>query len=265
MSNVNARGRRSGVQSVFRALDLLDTLEREGGTLGISELADLVGLPAGTVHRLATTLVDSGYLRHLSDRRYCLGSRLASLGASATALMGTQAQPVLRDLAGALGETANLAVFSSGDAEYVGQVAGSHSMRMFTEVGRRVPVHSTGVGKALLSMLADHEALRVLRREGMPSFTSSTITTPELMVKELAHIREQGYAVDDGEMEVGVRCVAVPFHAGSLMAVSVSGPSLRMTPDLVIRAADALKHAAVRLSGSLDDRPERPTAGDARM
>ncbi len=179
MSNVNARGRRSGVQSVFRALDLLDTLEREGGTLGISELADLVGLPAGTVHRLATTLVDSGYLRHLSDRRYCLGSRLASLGASATALMGTQAQPVLRDLAGALGETANLAVFSSGDAEYVGQVAGSHSMRMFTEVGRRVPVHSTGVGKALLSMLADHEALRVLRREGMPSFTSSTITTPE--------------------------------------------------------------------------------------
>ncbi|WP_335991374.1 IclR family transcriptional regulator [Glycomyces sp. MUSA5-2] len=254
-----ARG--TGVQSVERALALLEALDTAGDAVGIGELAAATGLPAGTIHRLLRTLVDRGWAHQLPDRRYMLGTRIARMGASANALLGRRARPVLRAVAVELGETANLAVLAADAAEYVAQVAGTHSMRMFTEVGSRVPLHSTGVGKALLSRLPDETVRDLLRRMGMPRFTDTTITDPERMVRELAAVRERGYAVDDGEMELGVRCVAVPFTAGVRFAISVSGPAPRMTDALVARAAAALTDAAARLRDELDDRHAAPDRG----
>lgn len=245
--------RKTGVQSVERALDLLEALGNAGRSMSVSELADTVGLPAGTIHRLLRTLVDRGYAHQLPDRRYTIGGRLARMGANANAILGLRAQPVLRELALELGETANLAVLSMDAAEYISQVAGTHSMRMFTEVGHRVPLHSTGVGKALLSRLPDETVLKLLGRAGMPRFTPTTIVDPERMLAELALIRDRGFAVDDSEMELGVRCVAVPFFAGVPFAVSISGPTLRMTDELLERAATSLALAGDRLSRDLDD------------
>jgi IclR family transcriptional regulator, acetate operon repressor len=236
------------VQSVARALGLLDLVEAAGGSLSISAMAEQSALPVGTVHRLVQTLVAGGYLRQLADRRYCLGSRLVTLGTSANLLVGVHARPVLAALAEEFGETANLAVLSSGMAEYLAQVAGRHSMRTFTEVGHRVPLHCTGVGKAMLAMLPDIEAERALDQSGMVPVTATTITGTEAMLAELAAIRAQGYAVDEGEMEVGVRCVAVPIPGAPVMAVSISGPDVRVTPELVARAVPRLVDAAQQLS-----------------
>lgn len=247
----NARG--SGVQSVERTLDLLEALDEHGGSMSVTELASQTGLPAPTIHRLAQTLISRGYLRQRPDRRYTLGSRLAALGASAGAMLGSRAQPLLRELARKLQETVNLAILTPDGAEYIGQSAGSHSVRMFTEVGRRVPLHSTGVGKALLSLLPDHDVQRLLRPDDMQRFTSTTITTPESMLAALAIIRERGFAMDEGEMEQGVRCIAMPFVAGSYMAVSVSGPEARMTDELVERARVALDAARAELVVMLTD------------
>ena len=247
MSDARSNVRGSGVHSVERTLDVLEALEEQGGSMGVSELSSRTGLPAATIHRLAQTLVTRGYLRQLPDRRYFLGSRLAALGASAGVMMGSRAQPLLRELARQLQETVNLATMTSDGAEYIGQSAGSHSVRMFTEVGRRVPLHSTGVGKALLSLLPDHEAQRLLRPDDMVRFTSTTITTPYEMLGELAAIRERGFAMDEGEMEQGVRCIAMPFVADTYMAVSVSGPAARMTDELVERARLALDTARPQL------------------
>lgn len=247
--------RTAKVQSVDRALELIDSLEHAGGALSVRELSVRTALPVGTVHRLLQTLVARGYLGQLPDRRYCLGSRLAVLGASAGVFTGARAQPVLRQLAHALRETTNLAVLSSGSAEYIAQVAGTHSMRMFTEVGHRVPLHSTGVGKALLSTLADDEVARLLRRTGMPAYTPATITSPDRMLAEVANVRARGYAIDEGETEVGVRCVAVPFRAGPSLAISVSGPEQRMTDEIIARAAVALRQASVQLVHELEDGP----------
>ena len=247
MSDARPTERGSGVHSVERTLDLLEALEEHGSSMGVTELSSHTGLPAATIHRLAQTLVARGYLRQLPDRRYFLGSRLAALGASAGLMMGSRAQPLLRALARQLQETVNLATMTSDGAEYIGQSAGSHSVRMFTEVGRRVPLHSTGVGKALLSLLPDHDALRLLRPDDMHQFTSTTITTPQQMLVELAAIRERGYAMDEGEMEQGVRCIAMPFIADAHMAVSVSGPAARMTDELVERARLALDAARPEL------------------
>lgn len=241
------------MQSVERALDLLEALDAAGRAMSVSELAAAIGLPAGTIHRLLRTLVDRGYAHQLPDRRYSIGSRIARMGASSNAFLGARARPVLADLARELGETANLAVLSSDSAEYISQVAGRHPMRMFTEVGHRVPLHSTGVGKALLSHLPEDSVRKLLHRNGMPRYTPTTIVSVERMLAELELIRERGYAVDDAEMELGVRCVAVAFNAGMPFAVSVSGPEIRMTDELLERASAALALAAGRLGEELND------------
>jgi IclR family acetate operon transcriptional repressor len=241
------------VQSVTRALALLDIVEAAGGVLGISEMANQSSLPVGTTHRLAHTLVASGYLRQLPDRRYCLASRLITLGTSANALIGMRARPVLRDLTDRTGESANLAVLSANSAEYVAQVPGFHSMRTFTEVGRRVPLHSTGVGKALLSMLSNHQVRHILKTSDLTSYTPTTITRMDALLDDIESIRTQGYALDDGEMEIGVRCVAVPLRAASLLAVSVSGPTVRMTREKLNSAIAVLTDAQTELTSLLDD------------
>jgi len=137
-----------------------------------------------------------------------------------------------------------------GDAcVYVAQVPSPQSMRMFTEVGRVVMLHCTGVGKALLSTLSDEQVIATLKRTGMPARTEHTITHPQTMLEALAEIRKQGYAVDDGEQELGVRCVAVPIkELPFAAALSVSGPSGRITLDQVPLIAPDMQGAAADLA-----------------
>jgi IclR family acetate operon transcriptional repressor len=245
--------RPNGVQSLSRALDLLEVFEAAGGILSISEAAIRTELSLPTAHRLTQGLASRGYLRQLPDRRYCLGSRLVGLGSAADSLLGRRARPVLQALAEEVGESANLAVLSGDRAEYVSQAPGSHSMRMFTQVGRRVALHCTGVGKALLSMLEDGVARQCLERTTLTTPTPSTLSSVEAVLAELTRIRSDGYAVDEGEMEVGVRCVAVPVPTVAPMAVSVSGPTERMSEALIERTVPLLRTASRELAGILTD------------
>ena len=244
-------GVQSGVQSVHRALDVLEALAAAGGTASLTDLAAACGLPVPTLHRLAGTLADRGYLRQAPDRRYSLGSRLVPLGTDAHALLGERALPVLRGLAELTGESANLAVLTQGRAEYVAQAPGRHTMRTFTEVGNRVALHCTGVGKALLAAIAPAHAARLLGTGPLEARTAATLTDPAAVRSEIALIRERGYALDEGEMEVGVRCVAVGMPGPAPMAVSVSGPAPRMTDDLIAAAVSALRAAAAELREQL--------------
>ena len=242
-----ARPAEGGVQSVRRALDVLEALAAAGGTASLGELAAACGLPAPTLHRIAGTLADRGYLRHTSDRRYSLGSRLIPLGADAHALLGERALPALRGLAELTGETANLAVLTQGRAEYVAQAPGRHTMRTFTEVGNRVELHCTGVGKALLAAADPAAAGRLIATAPLTAKTPATITDTVALRAEIALIRDRGHALDEGEMEIGVRCVAVGLPGATPMAVSVSGPAVRMTDALVADAVSALHTAAAEL------------------
>jgi IclR family acetate operon transcriptional repressor len=238
-----------GVQSLHRALDVLEGFAAVGGTASLSDVATACGLPLPTVHRLASTLADRGYLRRLPDRRYCLGSRLVPLAAVAHAVLGERAMPVLRVLAGLTGESANLAVLTQGSAEYVSQAQGRHAMRIFTEVGNRVQLHCTGVGKALLAVVPPDRASQLIAAAELDVHTPATITDPAALHAELDLIRARGYALDEGEMEAGVRCVAVGIPGAVPMAVSVSGPAARMTDALVDVALGALRTAGAQLAG----------------
>ena len=249
-------GRSGNTQSVARVLDVLEVVAAAGGELSLSEIAAGSGLPLPTIHRLVRTLVDRGYMRQLRSRRYALGSRLIPLGEVAGATLGTWARPILVELVDSLGESANLAVLDGDWVTYIGQVPSRHAMRVFAEVGRRVSPHCTGAGKALLSQLSNDQVRALLARTGMRAQTPSTITDPDALLRQLESVRELGYALDEGEHEIGVRCVAVPVMAQQTrMAVSISGPAPRMTAELVERAVPALLEAARELSAWLAERP----------
>jgi IclR family transcriptional regulator, acetate operon repressor len=239
----------SGVQSVERAFDVLEALAGSGGELSLSEIAAVTGMPGGSIHRLIRTLVRLGYVRQEPTRRYGLAVGLVRLGDSAAKRLGTWAQPVLAGLVEQIGESANLAILEGSHALYVAQAPGRHAMRMFTEVGARVHLHCTGVGKALLAQLPDHEVAKILDLSGMPALTDHTITDPRVLLRELAATRARGYALDEGEQEAGVSCVAVPVpEAPVLTAISFSAPAPRLTPDVVRRAVPALQDAARTLT-----------------
>ncbi|MFT7839953.1 IclR family transcriptional regulator [Saccharothrix sp. BKS2] len=238
-----------GVQSLRRAFDLLERLADAGGEASLSELAATTGLPLPTIHRLIRTLVALGYVRQNSNRRYTLGSRLIRLGETASRQFGRWARPLLAELVDRVGETVNLAVLDGDEVVYVAQAPSRHSVRMFTEVGRRVLPHGTGVGKAMLAQLPRDEARALLERTGLPASTPNTITDAAELLASLDLVVEQGYALDEGEQEVGVRCVAVPLRdAPALAAVSVSGPDSRLTKEAVTRMLPDVLRIAERLS-----------------
>lgn len=243
---------RGGVQSLDRAFALLEHLADGGGSDGValSELAARSGLPLPTIHRLVRTLVASGYVRQLPSRRYALGPRLIRLGDAASRMLGEWARPQLAALVDATGESANLAMLDGDAVVYVAQVPSRHAMRMFTEVGRRVPAHCTGVGKALLATLPAAEVRALVARTGLPAATPHTITDPAALTRELETVRAHGYAVDDAEQELGVRCVAVAVPgAPSATAISVSGPAARVTWEAVEGIVPQLHLAAEALAG----------------
>ncbi|MER1997763.1 MAG: IclR family transcriptional regulator [Arthrobacter sp.] len=244
--------RTPGVQSVERVFELLELITDAGGSVTLSELAATTDLPLPTIHRLLRTLVGLGYVRQLPNRRYALGPRLIRLGEGATAQLGALAMPVLRNLVDALGETANMAVLDSDQVLYIAQAPSRHSMRTFTEVGRRAHLHATGVGKAILAQLPDEKVRQIAARAGLPAVTDASITGIEELLADLRVIRERGFSIDEQEQELGVRCfaVAVP-DAPSPTAISVSGPVSRVDEPFGQRAVPLLQTAAREISEDL--------------
>lgn len=244
-----------GVQSVQRSVQLVEALTAAGGQASLTELVAETRLPLTTVHRLLGTLAEHGLVRQTANRRYALGPRFLSYGEVVRQSLSNWAHPVLRGLTEQTAETANLAILSNDRVIYLAQSPSAHTMRTFTEVGRQVDPHCTGVGKALMSGLSDDEVRAVVDHTGMEARTTRTITTVDALVAEMAVIRSRGYAIDDGEQEVGVRCIAVPLPVqGARLAVSISGPSARVTRERVPELAPMVLDAAARLAVIVDGR-----------
>ncbi|MDQ2851367.1 IclR family transcriptional regulator [Dermatophilaceae bacterium Sec6.4] len=245
--------RTGGVQSVGRALDILEAIDAAGGEMALVEMSAVSGLPMPTIHRIVRTMADRGYLRQLPDRRYALGSRLIPLGATALIAFGSRSAPELGRIVREFGETANLATLDNDQLVYVGQVPSPHAMRMFTDIGRRVLPHCRAAGKAMLAQLPDADVVHILHRTGMPAMTERTITDPAAMLTELARIRKVGFAIEEGEMELGVTCIAVAIPSKTaLMSISMSSPAARMTSEVRKRAIPFLQEVAAQLGRELD-------------
>lgn len=247
---------RPKVQSVDRTLDVLEALASRRGATGISEIASLVGLHVSTVHRLLATLVDRGYVRQDPDSsKYHLGSRVFTLASAADLHLDLRlvARPYLERMMRASGETANLMTSTDTEVVYLDQVASMHLVKMSTAPGMRVPMYCTGAGKAMLAF-KDPASIETVLSSPMKRYSPRTMLTRATVEIELAAIRKAGYSVDNEEMEEGVRCIAVPVfdrRHDCIGALSVSGPTTRMTAERVTKLAPTMLGIADELSRQL--------------
>lgn len=248
----NWNGSSSGVQSVGRAISVLELLAGADRELGITELGRRLGVHKATASRLVATLADHGLVeRNPVTDKVRLGVGLIHLAGSAMAgldLVG-QARPILRDLADATRETVNLGVLDGDLVLNVDQIAGTRSVVSVSWVGRRTPVHCTSNGKVLLAFADPAERDRLLSHP-LERRTANTITDPSTLRDELDRVRRRGWAKTVEELEEGLNAVAAPVHRSDgvvVAAVSVAGPTFRMGPAelprigrLAVDAADSI-------------------------
>ena len=255
MAETGSRG--GGVQSVERALDILEFLSRSEDELGVSEIGAGTGLAPGTVHRLLGTLASRGYIhKNAGTHRYGLGLRSLTMAITTRERLAPLALPFLEELMEASQETANLAILEGNAVMYIEQVSPpARMLRMFTEPGNRVPPHSSGSGKVLLAYQPPRLIDFIVGRAGLTRQTATTITDPEGLRSELRDIRRDGYAVDHGEQEEGVRCLAAPVFGpdGEIFAsISLSGPASRLHKRRIDGLVPDLKRIAADLSVALE-------------
>lgn len=244
---------RTTVQSVERTLDLLEALAAMGDA-GIGQLSNQVGLHASTVHRLLATLIARGYVRQNSSGRYLLGLKPLDIARAVKVHLDlrTQAIPVLQELMRKSGETSNLAVLNDHHLVYLEQASSPGWMlRMFVQPGARAPLHSTASGKVLLAYLPEEELKRLLSDYPLLPSASRTIVDRDVLLAELREVRKAGYATDWGEQEEGVGCIAGPVvdYSGDVVAaISISGPWIRITPEMVPYLVPTVLDACRQLS-----------------
>ena len=248
------------VQSLERALDLLEALAG-ADDLGVSEIAAQTGLVPSTAHRLLSTLVARGYASQSpTTGRYMLGYKLLELTSGVQDRLGrlrTAARPHLEAIQSETGETTNLVVLEGRDVVYVDKVDGTRSVRLFLEVGRAIPAHTSGAGKAILAWRSPEDVAALLGTSPLQASTSHTITTLDALEQDLKRIRRRGFATDNEEHEEGVGCVGTPVfdHRGvSIAAMSVSGPTSRIlnaeTADLGALLREHAEAVSVKLGYS---------------
>jgi DNA-binding IclR family transcriptional regulator len=241
------------VQSLDRALSILDAVGFSDQELSLADISMRVGLAKSTTHRLLHTLELRGFVsRNPVTGHYRPGMKtLRSLGP------GPQIHQVLEDVALRSGETANLGALVGSQILYVDRADSPHALRWQLGVGERVPCHASGLGKAVLAFMDPHAVDRLLPRV-LERRTEATITDRQALKAELAAVRRRGYAVDDEEFMEGVRCVAVPVRraGGEVVgAISIAGPAFRLTREAGDAQAVPLRKAADELSVLLGSLP----------
>ena len=248
------------VQSLSRALKLLNALSYHPQGLSLSEVAHEVGLPNSTAHRLLTTLQNERYVRFDNERSaWAIGVQAFRVGSVFVRSRDivTIARPYMRRMMEQSGETVNLGILDRGEVIYLAQVECQKMMRAIAGPGGRAPVHCSGIGKAILSHLDGPLADKIIQTLELRRETSSTITAAPELKREIGVVRERGYAIDDEENAVGLRCVAsVIFdeHAQPLAGLSVSGPTARITDQRIPALGQAILSIAGEITAELGGR-----------
>lgn len=256
--------KRSGtVQSVERAMAILEALGEDEDGFRLTDLAKRTGLSVSTVHRLLTTLEQRRFVQFdRSDGMWHIGRGAFTIGSAFVRQRNfvAPALPILRRLRDQSRETANLGVVDDGEVVVLTQVESREIMRAITRVGGRAPMANSGMGKAILASYADPDIDAIISARGLRKATEHSITSPSALRADIAAIRQRGYAIDDEEYVLGLRCVAAVVHnvqAEALCAISISGLSVRVTKDrlhgLGELVAEAAKELTLSLGGTLPE------------
>ncbi|SEO18005.1 transcriptional regulator, IclR family [Salinihabitans flavidus] len=243
------------IQSLDRALDVLEALAAQGGQT-LTEIAEDLGQSPATIYRILTTLEVRGMAEaDPGDQTWHVGPGAFRLGSAflRRASVVERARPVMRSLMESTGETANLAIEKGGKILFLSQVETHETIRAFSPPGTQSPLHASGIGKALLAF-ADPARIDGFLRDTLEAFTPKTITDPAAMRADLDRIRVCGYSFDDEERTEGMRCIAAPilnFYGEAVAGISVSGPTHRMREDRIEHLGALISRAAADLSRAL--------------
>lgn len=243
------------MQSIERAINILEVLSHSQAGLGVRAISETTGLAAGTVHRILSTLNARGFVFQDGSRKYVLGLGLLGMAAASRERIGALSLPFLSELMEVSQETANLAILEHSSAFYVEQVPPpGRLLRMFTEPGNRAPLHAAATGKVLLAYQSASVTKVILDEVGLPRQSPNTITNRSQLRGELRRVRQQGYATDYGEQEEGVHCLAAPILSARgdiLAALSLSGPAARLSRRRLKDLVPDAKRIALELSEAL--------------
>jgi DNA-binding IclR family transcriptional regulator len=239
--------------TVAKAVSILEILASKADVgISLAELCTLIDIPKSSTHRYLVTLHELGLAERKADERYYLGTKVIEL-AGAYLLksdLRNDSQVALDELAEITGETVHLAVPSGTEVVYIAKVESKYTLSMFSHIGARLPMHCTALGKAILAFSDPHER-QVVLADPLARRTPNSITSVEALENELALIRSQGYAVDNEENELGIRCVGAPifdYTTKPIGAISVSAPCDRMTRDRVTSVGPIVSSAAQEVS-----------------
>jgi IclR family transcriptional regulator, KDG regulon repressor len=243
------------VSAATRALAVLERLSHQRA-IGLEELARAVNLAKPTVYRFLLTLQGLGYVRRTDGDRWAITFKLFSVGSRALDHLDlhSAARPVAEQLAEDLGETVHMGVLDEDSAVYVMKIESRYTIRMYSRVGRRIPLYCTAIGKCLLAFSREEEREAALKGVRLLAFTRRTLTARTALNAELDRIRKQGFALDDEEHEEGIHCIGAPIldRGGAVAAViSASWPDFRYPRGEEGALVDKGKEAAARISALL--------------
>ncbi|WP_309119759.1 IclR family transcriptional regulator [Paenibacillus sp.] len=244
------------VKSLFRALKIMDCFSLEKPEWGITELSQHLGFYKSNVSNIVTTFVKAGYLEQNEDNgKYRLGFKILQLGniISSNISFRKLMIPYMQEIADKVNEIVYLAVPYEGEVIYLDACLPKNQLSTRSMLGVKAPLHCTGTGKAMLSVLPEETVSDVISR-GLKKFTDNTITNAELLLQELAETRERGYSLDRMEHEYGIKCIGMPIlnkRKQLIAAISVSGPSLRFDEEKIRELSSLLKQAVTEIENKL--------------
>lgn len=246
------------IHSVEKAIIILDTFVKIGHPVALTELYHTLGWPKSTIHGLLSTMRASGLIEQGDDGRYWLGLRLFEYGCAVSGSWNISAiaKPFMEQASEQLKESVFLSLLDRGLVVTLEEAESKECLRVVSEVGARLPIHCTSQGKLFLAYLSQAESRRLLRTTELTSFTPQTLTDPERIRMELESIRENGYAIENGEFKVGLRSVSVPIYDASGRVAYALG-CVGLLPEEKCRAAIAdLKQSALQISKAIGYRGE---------
>ncbi len=251
----------SSAKSLNKAIDILVHLGQVPEGMSLPDISLMVGQPKSTMHRLLTALEGRRFVRYEPDTRlWKIGVEAFVVGSAFLRNRDITgfARPVMQALVNDSGETASLYIEDDGEIVCLAQVECRQTMRVIARPGGRAKMHMSGSGKAILAFFPEQRIEQVVERHGLPAATEKTINTPHGLRLNLDLVRQQGFAIDDEENSLGIRCVAAPVfdHTGeAIAAVSISGPSSRIVDSRMAALGERVRAAARALTKSIGGIP----------
>ncbi len=250
------------VQSIDRALNIIKIVSSRKDGIGVTELAEMLGLNKSSIFRILATLTAKGFIEQNPEtKKYKLGYIYLELSTKLLESIDIrkEAIPLLRELEEISNEVIHLVIYSQKEAVYIEKLEGNETLRMHSQVGKRAPMHCTSAGKVILAHIPRGETIEIIHQKGLPMHTEKTITNEQDLLENLSMIKKQGYGIEREENEPGITCIAAPIfnHRGEVAgAVSISGTSLRMTDEKINGLKDKLMDVGKKISSRLGYKPE---------